>query len=92
MWYHLYIENPDIALAKSKLIMNAVDALLTSTQNNEVALFSKLDDRYSGVHYYFTPPTQAVAVAFGASLCEKPSKQMVGGLLVGNQAVVSYIS
>jgi hypothetical protein len=90
MWYHLYIEEPDTALALSRKFMEAVIALIAVSDNNDVAVFSR-NDKTEGVHYYFTPPAMAVAVAYGASPCERPSKREAGGLLVGDQTLLGHL-
>lgn len=90
MWHYLYIEEPNTALAESRKFMEAIFALIAATGNNYVAVFSRLD-KTGGVHYYFTPPAKAVAVAYGASPCERPSKQEAGGLLVGDQTLLDRL-
>jgi hypothetical protein len=87
MWYYLYIDNPNEAFMQASKFMEAIFALRVSG-NKDAAVFSRLDEYTGGVHYYFTPSAKSVAVAYGANPCEKPSKQEMGGLLVGDQTII----
>jgi hypothetical protein len=91
MWYYLYIDDPNTAFVESSKFMEAILALMATSGNNDTAVFSRLDKHKGGVHYYFTPSAKAVAVAYGASPCEKPSTQEVGGLLAGEQTVIDRL-
>ena len=90
MWNHLFIDNPKTALSTSHLMMDEHFALYAATQNRDCAIFSRIDDD-GGMHYYFTPSASPIAKAHGASPCEKPSKQDVGGILCGDQTIVARL-
>ena len=91
MWHYLYIDDPNTAYFESKRFMEAVSAHMSTSGDNDIAVFSRLDKQTGGVHYYFTPLAKAVAVAHGASPHEKPSKQEAGGLLIGDQTVIDRL-
>ena len=90
MWYHLYINDPTTAYSVSRQMMDRHFVLYAATQNRDCAIFSRIDDD-GGMHYYFTPSASPIAKAHGASPCEKPSKQDVGGILCGDQTIVARL-
>lgn len=75
--------------AKAESIHKDMFALLATSKNLDAAAFSRFDEQTGGVHYYFSPAAELVAKIHNATPCEKPSKQNVGGLLYGDQTVVT---
>lgn len=90
MWHHLYIDDPSNAYSISRQMMDEHFVLFAATQNRDCAIFSRIDDT-GGMNYYFTPTTSHIAKAHGASPCEKPLKLDVGGLLCGDQTIVTRL-
>ena len=90
MWHHLYINDPTTALSVSRQMMDEHFVLFTAIQNRDCAIFSRIDDT-GGMNFYFTPSASSVAKIHGASPCEQPSRQDVGGLLYGDQTIITRL-
>lgn len=91
-WYHKYINHPTVALHESRQYMDAITPLFLIQENQrDCAIFSRLDENTGGVHYYFTPKAEVIALAFHATSCNKPSKNEIGGLLVGDATLISRL-
>ncbi len=87
-WFHLYVDNPDEALRVSTTAKRAAFSIMDATQNYNVAVFSCIDEVKSGVHFYFSPDAQSVALTHGAVECRKPTLKEVGRLLCCDQTVI----
>lgn len=84
-WYHIYSNEVSSAYQLSGLLQK--QALAMAAIRPGVSVFSRLDRETGGTHFYFPPEMNALAVQHGASPCQKPSKQEVGGLLFGDHAL-----
>lgn len=91
MWHHLYIDDPTVAFVTSDKMKQSTLAVLRATKNYDAALFSRLDIETGGVHFYFAPGAVAIAKAFKASPCEKPTRTTAGGLLSGDQGAIARL-
>jgi len=87
-WFYLYIEDHNKAFTTSSEIMEELFDLMALTRNNELCIFSRIDDIASGTHFYFAPSTKPIAIKHNAKQCEKPLRQEAGTLLAGNQSAV----
>lgn len=81
-WSHLYINGVDEAYQLACLLQK--QALAMAMIKPGVSVFSRVDDRTGGTHFHFPPEVMAWAIQHGASPCQKPSNQEVGGLLFGD--------
>lgn len=90
MWYYLFIENSSSDSLVSDIKTAVCDLLIASTNKN-VAVYFRDDSHKNGTHLYFTPATQSIALAYGASLIEKPIRNDLGSLLSGDQSVIDRL-
>lgn len=91
MWHHLKIEDPTEAFNISGRMIEVTEAMLTLTDNNDIALFSRFDTPSGDMHYYFTPQARPIAELFHAAPCDKPTRAQVGGLTVGAYALPEWL-
>lgn len=90
MWHHLYIDDPATAYSVSRQMQDEHFIHLAVAQDLDSAIFSRPGGT-GGMHYYFTPLAAPIAEKHSATPCEKPSRQDAGGLLCGDQAIVSRL-
>ena len=91
IWYHKYIDDPSEAFIESGKYQKSLEAILMLPGSSDAAIYSKIDIGTGGMHYYFTPAASAVATAFNATQCVKPSRADIGGLLIGDQTLVGRL-
>jgi hypothetical protein len=85
MWHHLYVDDPDEAFAFGNRLLQEALQLAARIEAPAPSVWTRLDRETGGVHYYFSPPAEALARAHGASACALPSRDDLGSLLFGEQ-------
>lgn len=91
MWHYLYIRDSKKAQRISEEFMEKVWWCNATQSHADAAVFSRFDSAEDGVHYYFTPLATVVAVKYGATPCEKPSRENLGKLLSGEQTIIERL-
>ena len=89
-WLHMYIDGVDDAYRLSGELQK--QALAMAMIKPGVSVFSRLDNKTGGTHFYFPPDMKAWAIQHGASPCQKPSSLEVGHLLFGDQALANGLN
>ena len=98
MWYSKDLGDGGAAYKPTREILDAFPAwMLKQTQTTgtvpiDAAVFSTYDSDVNMVTVYFSPSAEPVALAFGATPCEKPvpSGDNDFGLLVGDERAWSH--
>lgn len=90
-WYYKYIGDPTEAFSASNLYMDAMELAQFTNRNDDAALYSRLDRRTGGVHFYFTPEASLEAINFNAQVCATPTLDDIGGLLIGDQTLINRL-
>ena len=91
MWHYLYIQDPKKAYLVSTEFMQPVSLLANTQSHRDAAVFSRLDQLTGGMHYYFSPQAESVALQYGTASCEKPSRENLGNLLAGEYSVIARL-
>ena len=89
-WYYLYEGDISRAYALSGSIQK--QALALSILGNNVAVFSRLDRKTGGTHFYLTPGMESVANTLGFKRADKPSHIEAGGILFSNDASFDWLN
>lgn len=90
-WHYKYIDDPSKAFIESGKYQESLEVFLRLTRTSDAAIYSKIDAGTGGMHYHFTPAASAVAMAFNATQCPKPSRAAIGGLLIGDQSLLGRL-
>lgn len=90
-WFHKYIDDPSAAFSECDRYQAAMEALFLLSGTRDAAIYSRLDNASGGVHYYFTPTAKRVATSFNATPCQKPSRDEIGSLLVGDMTLIDRL-
>jgi len=85
-WHSKELGDGVDALAPQRAILDAfIQLVKAGSQLAGIAVFSSYDTHRNVVTVYFTPNATAIAQAFGALPCERPSREHRLGLLAGDQ-------
>ena len=91
MWKYLYIDDPSEAYAIGSEIQDMWQALILESRNQNVSVFSRKESEETGIHYYFPPNAETIAIQFNAKEIEKPTKSEAGKLHCGDQRFASIL-
>lgn len=90
-WHHLVIGDFREADRISTTLQNSVFALIAAG-SKQAAVFSRTEDGLDRTHLYFSPQASALAIQWGATQCQTPTRQERGGLLAGDQTYANRLA